>query len=223
LITVHTSPSVAQTEPSLAHLWADKVIAVIRADEIPDPVGMCHALLSGGIRTIEFTFTTSNVETSVRAAAEELGNQVTIGVGTVLTADQAQRAIDAGAQFLVTPCLRTEVAAVATDRGIPVLMGAMTPGEVLTAHECGAAAVKIFPAGALGPRYLHDLHGPFPQIALVPSGGITAANAAGFLAHGAAAVTAGTSVVAPSLVSNRQWTEMTARASEFVAELGAPS
>jgi 2-dehydro-3-deoxyphosphogluconate aldolase / (4S)-4-hydroxy-2-oxoglutarate aldolase len=208
---------------ALEHLWADKVIIVIRADEIPDPVGMCRALSAGGIRTIEFTFTTPNVEAHVRRATRAVGDTVAIGVGTVLSADQARRAIDAGARFLVTPCVRHDVAAVAGGFDVPILMGAMTPGEVLTAHESGAAAVKIFPAGALGPKYLKDLHGPFPNIALVPSGGISKANAADYLACGAAAVTAGTSVVEPGLIAASSWTEVSERASAFVTSLqGTP-
>jgi 2-dehydro-3-deoxyphosphogluconate aldolase / (4S)-4-hydroxy-2-oxoglutarate aldolase len=204
---------------ALEHLWSDKVIIAIRAEEIPDPVGMCRALSAGGIRTIEFTFTTPSVEAHVRSAARALGDTVAIGVGTVLSADQARRAIDAGARFLVTPCVRHDVNAVAGTFDVPLLMGAMTPGEVLTAHESGAVAVKIFPAGALGPKYLKDLHGPFPDIALVPSGGISKSNAADYLANGAAAVTAGTSVVEPALIAASNWTEVSQRASEFVASL----
>lgn len=206
----------ATTRDPLAQLWSEQVIAVVRTDTIPDPVALCRALAAGGIRTIEFTFTTPDVESCLRAATEQCGQEMTIGAGTVLTADQATAALDTGARFLVTPCLRTEVAAVAADRDVPVLMGALTPGEVLTAHEAGAVAVKIFPAGTVGPKYLSDLHGPFPHLRLVPSGGISAGNAADYLAHGAAAVTAGTSVVTPALVSAGAWDQITARATEFV-------
>jgi 2-dehydro-3-deoxyphosphogluconate aldolase / (4S)-4-hydroxy-2-oxoglutarate aldolase len=205
----------------LGDVLTRRVIAVIRADTIADPVGMCRALAAGGITTIEFTFTTHGVEECVRAATSTLGREFSIGVGTVLTAEQAQRALDAGAGFLVTPCVRSDVAAAAAHRA-PVLMGAMTPGEVLAAHDHGAAAVKIFPAGALGPRYIADLRGPFPHIPLVPSGGVNEANAAEFLAHGAAAVTAGTGVVSPQLVAAGDWAQITARAASFVASLHLP-
>ncbi len=120
-------------------------------------------------------------------------------MGTVLTADQARAAIDSGAKFLVTPGIRVDVAEVAAGSGIPVIMGAFTPSEVLVALDLGAAAVKIFPASALGPRYFKDLRGPLPDVALIPSGGVNAGNAAEFLAHGAVAVTAGTDVVPPRL------------------------
>ena len=213
------APSTLPTCPALHHLWLDKTIAVIRAETIPDPAALCRALRSGGIRTIEFTFTTPDVETVVEQAVGEAGDDFTVGLGTVLTAAQAGSAIAAGVRFLVTPCVIPEVAEVARCHDVAVLMGAMTPGEVLAAHNAGAAAVKIFPAGALGPRYLADLHGPFPDLALVPSGGINAGNAADYLRHGAAAVTAGTGVAAPALIAGGNFAELTCRATAFVAAL----
>jgi 2-dehydro-3-deoxyphosphogluconate aldolase/(4S)-4-hydroxy-2-oxoglutarate aldolase len=95
-------------------------------------------------------------------------------------------------------------------------MGALTPGEVLAAHTAGAAAVKIFPASTHGPEYLTALHGPFPDIPLVPSGGIDATNAADYLKSGAAAVTAGTSVVSPGLIAAGAWNEISRRATQFM-------
>jgi 2-dehydro-3-deoxyphosphogluconate aldolase/(4S)-4-hydroxy-2-oxoglutarate aldolase len=213
------APAALPTAAELHHLWCDKVIAVIRAETIPDPTALCQALRRGGIRTIEFTFTTPDVETVVEQAVRKAGGECTVGVGTVLTAAQADSAIAAGARFLVTPCVSAEVAEVARRHDVAVLMGAMTPGEVLAAHRAGAAAVKIFPAGALGPQYLADLHGPFPDLALVPSGGINVGNAADYLRHGAAAVTAGTSVATPALIADGNWPELARRAAEFVAAL----
>lgn len=208
----------------LSQLWTDRVVAVVRAESVPDPAGLCEALGRGGIRTVEFTFTVSNIEECLQAAvAAAEGKDMMIGAGTVLTADQAKRAIDLGVRFFVTPCHRPEVAEVAIEHGIPLLDGAMTPGEVLAAHRHGAAAVKIFPAGVVGPGYLKDLHGPFPDIALVPSGGIDASNAHTYLSHGAAAVTAGTSVVAPALVAGSRWDEIEARAAHFVTSLDQAS
>lgn len=213
------APATMPAGSALRHLWRDKAIAVIRAETIPDPAALCQALRSGGIRTIEFTFTTPHVETLIEQTAHHDTDEFTVGVGTVLTAGQANSAIAAGARFLVTPCVSAEVAEVARRHDVAVLMGAMTPGEVLAAHRAGATAVKIFPAGALGPHYLADLHGPFPDLALVPSGGINAGNAAEYLRHGAAAVTAGTSVASPALIADGDLAELTRRAAEFVAAL----
>jgi 2-dehydro-3-deoxyphosphogluconate aldolase/(4S)-4-hydroxy-2-oxoglutarate aldolase len=203
---------------SLEQLFTDRVVAVVRAPEIPDARALCAALAAGGIRTVELTFTTPGVLRHLRDAAGAEG--ISLGVGTVLDDDDARAAIDAGARFLVTPGLRPAVATAAVAAGIPFLMGAFTPSEVLVAHESGAAAVKVFPAGRLGPGYLTDLHGPYPDVRLVPSGGVSAGNAAEYLAAGAAAVTAGTGVVPPQLVAAADWTGITERAAAFVAAMG---
>ncbi|MFC4946003.1 bifunctional 4-hydroxy-2-oxoglutarate aldolase/2-dehydro-3-deoxy-phosphogluconate aldolase [Pseudonocardia sp. GCM10023141] len=200
-------------------LTADRALTVVRAAHIPDAVALCHALADGGIRTVELTFTTPDVLKHVAAAAADGRADVLLGVGTVLTGEQARAAIDAGARFLVTPGLRPEVAAVAVAAGVPIFLGAFTPTEVAMALDMGAAAVKIFPAGRLGPKYLGDLQGPYPGVRLLPSGGVSAANAADFLAAGALAVCAGTSVVPPAAVEAGALSEITDRARAFAAAL----
>jgi 2-dehydro-3-deoxyphosphogluconate aldolase / (4S)-4-hydroxy-2-oxoglutarate aldolase len=201
-------------------LRSDRVLAVVRADSIPDAADLCRALADGGIRTVELTFTTPDVLRHVERAArvaDETG--ALLGVGTVMDADQADAAITAGAKFLVTPGIRPEVAEAAAAQDVPVFLGAFTPSEVAQAVDLGSAAVKIFPAGQLGPNYLKDLHGPFPDVDLLPSGGINAKNAASFLAAGALAVCAGTSVVPPAAVAVGAWDDISTRARQFVSAL----
>ncbi|GAB2568873.1 bifunctional 4-hydroxy-2-oxoglutarate aldolase/2-dehydro-3-deoxy-phosphogluconate aldolase [Nocardia heshunensis] len=198
-------------------ILADRALTVVRAPEIPDPVALAEALAGSGIRAVELTFTTPGVLEYIGDIAK--AGVGVIGAGTVLTRDQAESAIDAGAQFLVTPGISEQVAEVAAQREIPVVMGAFTPSEVMWAMELGAAAVKIFPAKALGPGYLKDLHGPFPDVRLIPSGGVNAGNAADFLAHGAVAVTAGTDVVPPAAVAAGEWADIASRAAAFVRAL----
>jgi 2-dehydro-3-deoxyphosphogluconate aldolase/(4S)-4-hydroxy-2-oxoglutarate aldolase len=200
-------------------ITADRALTVVRAPAIPDAVALAKALSDGGIRAVELTFTTPDVLTHVAGAAQA---GYLVGVGTVLTGDQAKQAIDAGARFLVTPGVRPDVAAVASEFEIPVLIGALTPTEVQAAVDLGAAAVKIFPAKAFGPGYLKDLHGPYPQVPLIPSGGVNAGNAAAFLQAGALAVTAGTDVVPPALVAAGSFDDIRARAAAFVAACNAP-
>jgi 2-dehydro-3-deoxyphosphogluconate aldolase/(4S)-4-hydroxy-2-oxoglutarate aldolase len=202
----------------LKRLRADRALTVVRAERIPDAVQLCQALAAGGLGLVELTFTTPDVLTHVdKAAAAGLP----IGVGTVMTAEQARGAVHAGARFLVTPGLRPAVAEVAAEAGVPIFLGAFTPTEVAEAVDLGAAAVKIFPAGRLGPKYLSDLHGPYPGVELLPSGGVSADNAADYLAAGALAVCAGTSVVPPAAVEAGAWAEITERARVFAAALGA--
>ncbi|MFG2818158.1 bifunctional 4-hydroxy-2-oxoglutarate aldolase/2-dehydro-3-deoxy-phosphogluconate aldolase [Kitasatospora sp. NPDC048365] len=203
-----------------AALAADPVIAVVRAPAIPDAAALCEALAAGGIGWTELTFTTPEV-TRHLARAAQAGHRV--GVGTVLTGDQADRAVAAGASFLVTPGLRPAVAEAAAEAGVPAVLGALTPTEVADALDLGAAAVKIFPAKAFGPGYFKDLHGPYPGVPLVASGGVNAGNAAAFLAHGALAVCAGTDVVPPAVVAAGDWPEITRRAAAFTAGLRIPS
>ena len=201
---------------AMATILHDRALAVVRAPEIPDPVALSNALAQSGIRAVELTFTTPGVLDYLTAAGS---SDAVLGMGTVCTADQAKAAIHAGAQFLVTPGIRSEVAKVGSDSDIPVIMGALTPTEVLAALDLGAAAVKIFPASAFGPRYFKDLRGPFPDVALIPSGGVNAGNAAEFLAYGAVAVTAGTDVVSPQAVASGDWSDIASRAAAFVQAL----
>ena len=204
------------TPSAMAAIVADRALAVVRAPEIPDPVALANVLAKSGIRVVELTFTTPRVLDHLLAATT---SEAVLGVGTVLTADQARSAVAVGAKFLVTPGIRACVAKVASDSGIPVIMGALTPTEVLVALDLGAAAVKIFPASAFGPAYFKDLRGPFPDVALIPSGGVNAGNAADFLARGAVAVSAGTDVVPPQAVLSGDWSEITSRAASFVKSL----
>ncbi|MFD5083348.1 bifunctional 4-hydroxy-2-oxoglutarate aldolase/2-dehydro-3-deoxy-phosphogluconate aldolase [Kitasatospora sp. NPDC058406] len=201
-----------------AALAAEPVIAVVRAPRIPDAAALCAALAEGGITWTELTFTTPDVTSHVEQAARAGWR---VGVGTVLTPEQAGRALDAGASFLVTPGLRPEVAHAAHAAGVPVVLGALTPTEVALAVDLGAAAVKIFPARAFGPGYFKDLRGPYPDVPLVASGGVNGGNAGEFLAQGALAVCAGTDVVPPDVVAAGDWAEITRRAKAFTAACAA--
>ncbi|WP_431278954.1 bifunctional 4-hydroxy-2-oxoglutarate aldolase/2-dehydro-3-deoxy-phosphogluconate aldolase [Leifsonia poae] len=205
-------------------LATDHALAVVRAPRVDDPGALCAALVAGGIRAVEFTFTTPGVEEIVKAAVaaqDAPGNQdasgAIIGVGTVTSVAQAESAIAAGARFLVTPGLHEGVAAVARGAGIPFLLGALSPTEVMRAVEWGSAAVKIFPASLVGPGYLSDLRGPLPDVLFVPSGGLHAGNAGEWMRAGALAVTAGSSVVSATAIEAGDWTGITERARDFVA------
>lgn len=216
--SIASTPGTATAAPphALDALYADRAIAVVRVPVIPDPVELCRALAAGGIRSVEFTFTTPGVDELIRAAADAIGEHgAVIGAGTVVDRDTAQRAIDNGAQFLVTPGLSEEVAEVANAAGVPFLLGAMTPSEVMRAASLGSHAVKIFPAATMGSGFLKDLRGPFPGLRLIPSGGLHAGNAREYIQAGAAAVTAGSSVVGAAEVAAADWAGITARATAF--------
>lgn len=191
----------------------DRAVTVIRADEMPDAAALAEALVAGGIRAIEFTFTTKDIERHIADAAT---TAAIVGAGTVVTRVQAEAAIAAGARFLVTPGLSPAVAEVAAETHIPLLMGAFTPSEAMRAMDLGADAVKIFPASTAGPAHFASLLGPFPALRLIGSGGIDHRNAKAFLDAGAVAVTAGSSVVSAAAVASADWAGITERARRFV-------
>ena len=143
-------------------------------------------------------------------------DEVLTGAGTVLDGPTARQAILAGAQFLVTPTVKPDVIEMAHRYGVVAIAGAMTPTEILTAWEAGADMVKVFPANVLGPGYLKAVHGPLPQIPLVPTGGVTAETAGEFIRAGAAIVCAGGWLVDTKAITEGRYEILTDRARELV-------
>ena len=182
------------TRPSLPHGLVDAGVVAIARRLAPDAVpAIADALAEGGIRAFELTLDEpeSVALRAIEAAAVHVrtsGIPVAIGAGTVLSVGAAERALDAGATFLVSPHLDPDIVSWAAAREVPMLPGAATPTEVLAAWRASAAAVKIFPASALGPAFLRELRGPFPDIPLQPTGGITMETAADYIRAGAVAV-----------------------------------
>lgn len=201
----------------LAELSTRRALCIIRAPEIPDPVGLARTLVEAGLPMVEFALTTPDAPRLIERAARVEG--LVLGAGTVMSTQDARDAISAGATFLLTPGLRPAVAEEAVRQGVPVVLGAMTPTEVATAVDLGAVAVKVFPAARLGPAYFGDLHGPYPDTPLVATGGLNAENARSFLDGGAIAVTAGSGVVGPKLAAGSRFEEIAERAREFLAAL----
>jgi 2-dehydro-3-deoxyphosphogluconate aldolase / (4S)-4-hydroxy-2-oxoglutarate aldolase len=198
----------------LSELRTRRALCIVRAPSIPDPVGLAEVLVEAGLPIVEFAFTTPDTPRLIEQASTVDG--VVLGAGTVLTVQQARDAISAGARFLLTPGIRLDVAEEARRQGVPIVLGAMTPTEVAAAMDAGSVAVKVFPAARLGPGYVKDLRGPYPETPLVVSGGIHAGNAAEYLAAGAIAATAGSGVVSPELAAEARFAEIRLRAAEFV-------
>lgn len=191
-------------------------LGIIRVKATSDLVRIAQALSAGGLSCLEITMTTPGALRAIEGAREELP-AVFMGAGTVLDGPTARQAILAGAQFLVTPTVKLDVLEMAHRYGVPAIIGAMTPTEILTAWEAGADMVKVFPASILGPRYLQEIHGPLPQIPLVPTGGITADNAGEFIRAGAAAVCAGSWLVDRKALADERYEDFAERARKFVA------
>ena len=195
-----------------AALVESGVVAIARRLTAEGAPQVADALAAGGVLAFEITLN-EPVDAALRAIESVAGRagNVTIGAGTVLSIDAAQRALDAGATFLVMPHTDPELVAWAADRGVPALPGAATPTEVLAAWRAGAAAVKVFPASVLGPAFVRECRGPFPDIPLVPSGGVTPETAGDFIRAGAVAVGVGS-----WLIGDGEPAGVTARARRIV-------
>ncbi len=161
------------------------VVAVLRASTADGFAAVADVLVEAGITAIEVTLTSRGAIDALAGLRRQLPPAAVVGAGTVLTTDQAKAAVDAGAAFLVSPVLDLELSAGA---GVPFYPGGLTPTEIFRAHQSGAPLVKLFPAAAVGPRYLKDLHGPLPDVRIMPTGGIDIADVATWLSNGAAAV-----------------------------------
>jgi 2-dehydro-3-deoxyphosphogluconate aldolase / (4S)-4-hydroxy-2-oxoglutarate aldolase len=165
------------------------VIAIGRRLDPATVPPIAEALVSGGIRAFEVTMNSLGALEAIAALRHEFGAiDLVVGAGTVLDIDMARRAVDAGAMFLVMPNTDPKIIAWSSERHIPSFPGGFTPSEILTAWRAGAAAVKVFPASAVGPVFVREMRGPLPQIPLVPTGGVTLENAPAFIAAGALAV-----------------------------------
>jgi 2-dehydro-3-deoxyphosphogluconate aldolase / (4S)-4-hydroxy-2-oxoglutarate aldolase len=200
-----------------ARLISPGIIAVVRAPNITCLEPMAEALLAGGVIAIEITLTTPNAFEGIRNVSRAFGNRALVGVGTVLDAQNCRAAIEAGAQFVVSPITKAEILTAAHAADVPVMLGAYTPTEAQTAHELGSDFIKLFPADGLGPEYVKALRAPLPHLRIVPTGGVDATNAAAFFKAGCVAVGAGSSLVSGQILRDGNWAELTRLAREFVA------
>ena len=197
------------------------VVAVIRLREAGALRAVVDALAEGGIRALEVTMSVPGAIGLIAQSAPTLPPEVLLGAGTVLDAQTARAAVEAGARYVVSPVFRPEVVSACHELGAAAIPGCFSPTEILTAWESGADVVKVFPATALGPGYFRDLRGPLPQLKLMPTGGVSLANAGEWIRAGAVAVGVGTALVDPALVAGGRFSEITRKARDFVAAVAA--
>ncbi len=203
-------------DPSPSLIEQDGVIAVVRLNDLSKAVPLTEALVAGGVRAVEFTFTNPTAAEAIAAASVALGSRALIGAGSVLDAETARVAILAGAKFVVTPTVSAATIEICNRYGVATTIGALTPTEILTAWQAGATYVKVFPANLGGPRYLRDVLGPLPQLKLIPTGGVDVDNAGEFIRAGAVAVALGSNLVDGRSVTTEDWETITARAQAIV-------
>jgi len=198
------------------------IVPVIRAESAQTAVKIVEALVAGGIRTLEITMTVPDAIGAIRTVAARFGRDVLLGAGTVTSRALAEGSIEAGAEFLVTPCVVPDVIAVARERGVAVLPGAMTPTEVFAAWSAGGDIIKIFPASHVGgASYLKALKGPFPQIKLCPTGGVNLQTIGDFVKAGSSALVDGGELVSKAAIDRGDFDAITRLASEYVQAFAA--
>lgn len=195
------------------------IVAVIRGAKLDNIVAIAEALRDGGVKTLEITMETTNALGIIERVTSEMGDEIIVGAGTVLDPETARAAIMAGATFIFSPTVNLETIKVTKRYGTISIPGALTPSEILTAYENGADIIKVFPANVFGPNYLKDIHGPMPQIPLMPTGGINLTNVGDYVRAGAVAIGVGSSLFnSKEEITHDYYTKLTDRAKQFTAE-----
>lgn len=194
------------------------LVPVLRAPSAEIAVAAAQAIEKGGVPVVEVTMTVPGAIDVIREMVKSSQGRVLVGAGTVLDPETARACMLVGAQFVVSPSLNVKTIEVCRRYGVPVIPGALTPTEVVTAWEAGADVVKVFPCSAVGgPKYLAALKGPLPQIDLIPTGGVSLATAADFLAAGAFALGVGGDLVDTKAIADGKPEVVTENARKYVA------
>jgi 2-dehydro-3-deoxyphosphogluconate aldolase/(4S)-4-hydroxy-2-oxoglutarate aldolase len=197
------------------------VVAVIRMKGTDRLLKVIEAVRSGGVKAIEITMTVPGAVDIIRQISKSVPADALIGAGTVVDEETAEKVIEAGASFVVGPVLDLSVVSLCVRRGVVVIPGCYTPTEILGGWRAGADIVKVFPATSLGPKYFKDLKGPFPDIRLMPTGGVTIENVGEWIAAGACAVGIGSDLLDKKAIEEERYEVLTERAARMVQNVKA--
>jgi 2-dehydro-3-deoxyphosphogluconate aldolase/(4S)-4-hydroxy-2-oxoglutarate aldolase len=193
------------------------VVPVVRTSTAEAAIKSIEAIHRGGIRAAEITMTVPGAIRALEKVADQFGDSIVLGAGTVLDPETARACMLAGAQFFVTPALNLKTIEIAQRYSLPIMPGALTPTEVVTAWEAGADVVKVFPASAVGgAKYIKALKGPFPHIEMIPTGGVNLDTTADFLKAGACAVAVGGELVDPGTIKEGKYEVFESRARQYL-------
>ena len=195
------------------------ILVILRHLEQCHLAPLTQVLRRAAIDTVEITLNTANAPQLIAELRALAGSELTVGAGTVLTTAQLQSALDAGAEFIVTPVVNTAVIRACTHQSLPVLPGALTPTEVWQAWELGATLVKVFPAATVGPDYFRALRGPFTDIKLMAVGGINAGNLRDYFIAGANAIAVGSSIVSRARLASEAYETIENDLHQLVSQL----
>ncbi|TLV02940.1 bifunctional 4-hydroxy-2-oxoglutarate aldolase/2-dehydro-3-deoxy-phosphogluconate aldolase [Dyadobacter luticola] len=195
------------------------LVGIIRNVALEDLKQILPIFREVGLTTVEITMNTAGATEMIRYAIENEGEGLNIGAGTVCTKDDLDAALEAGAQFIVTPVISKKVIKSCVKKNIPIFPGAFTPTEIYNAWTLGATMVKIYPATSLGPEYIKDLKAPMNQLKLLPTGGVSLENMSAFLKAGANGLGIGGQLFDKKLIQEKNWDELRSHFQQFVQKL----
>lgn len=191
------------------------IVAVVRCNSERDWPSLATALADGGVSVVEITLTVPRALTAIEQVVDKVGNRVTVGAGTVADSDSANRAIAAGAEFVVGPSFNREVITAAQMHDVAAIPGCLTPTEIVDAWAAGADIVKAFPGRVVTPEYCADLRGPLPHVRLMPTGGVDLGSAPRYIQAGAVAVGVGNALIDSGALESEDWEAITGCARRF--------
>jgi 2-dehydro-3-deoxyphosphogluconate aldolase/(4S)-4-hydroxy-2-oxoglutarate aldolase len=205
-------------EDVLGRIQDTGLIPVLRANSAEMAIALAEAIEAGGVNVVEVTMTVPGAIEVIHTLVQQTGDRILIGAGTVLDAETARACMLAGASFVVSPALNVKTIETCRRYSVPIIAGALTPTEIVSAWEAGADAVKVFPCSALGgAKYLRMLKAPFPQIELVPTGGVSISTAAEFLDAGAFALGVGSDLVNEQAITKGKPELIIQKAQEYLS------
>lgn len=203
----------------VSELVDEGAVAVIRMADAQKLMKVVEAIREGGISAIEITMTTPNALQVIEEVAREMGDTARIGVGSVLDGETARLALNAGAQYVISPIFKESVIEMAHRYDKPAIPGAFGPTQIQRAHEAGADIVKVFPASTLGMKYFKAVKAPMPHLKLLPTGGVSLDNAGDWIRHGACAVAVGSALLDKEAIAEGNFGKLTENARRLRASI----
>ena len=192
------------------------IVGIVRNISMEDYREILPVYIEAGLTNIEVTLNTPGAAEMIAYANTKYGQQLVTGAGTVCDIDDLQKALDAGARFIVTPITDSRVIEECSKQSVPVFPGAFTATEIYVAWKAGASMVKVFPAGSVGPQYIRDIRGPLTKVKLMPTGGVDLSNIREFFKAGASAAGIGSKLFEPTMIKEKKWTELSRHFSAFI-------
>ena len=200
-------------------LFEASAIAVVRLSDPTKLIKVSEAIYEGGVSAIEITMTVPNAIKMIEEASKVIGSYMMIGVGSVLDLETAQKAIDAGAKYVVSPIFKKEIIEISHKNNVPAMPGAFTPTEIQTAFEAGADIIKVFPADVVGMTFFKGILAPMPHLKLMPTGGVSLTNAGDWLKSGACAVGVGTALLDKKAIAEEDYKLLTSNAKQLMENI----